>query len=107
VTLKDKKTLAKADQAAIAELSTARVEKTGAVRAHVKMHSKQHALDALAKQLGIYGRGSKTIARAAGDAGEKRDANTILRAALEDRGAGQAVTESARRRRTLTASRAA
>jgi hypothetical protein len=82
VTLKDKKTLAKADQAAIAEPSTARVEKTGAVRAHVKMHSKQHALDALAKQLGIYGRGSKTIARAAGDAGEKRDANTILRERL-------------------------
>ncbi len=82
VTLKEKKTLPKADQAAIAELSSSRVEKTGAAKAHVKMHSKQQALDALAKHLGIYGRGTKTIARVAGDAGEKRDANAILRERL-------------------------
>lgn len=82
VTLKDKKTLAKADQAAIAELSSSRVEKTGAVKAQVKMHSKQQALDALAKHLGLYGRGTRTIARVAGDTGEKRDANTILRERL-------------------------
>jgi hypothetical protein len=58
------------------------VEKSGAVRAHVKMHSKQQALDALAKHLGIYGRGTRTIARVAGDVREKRDANEILRERL-------------------------
>jgi phage terminase small subunit len=82
VTLKEKNALPKADQAAIAELSSSRTEKTGAAKAHVKMHSKQHALDALAKHLGIYGRGTRTIARAAGDTGEKRDANAILRERL-------------------------
>jgi phage terminase small subunit len=82
VALKEKQTLPRADQAAIAELSTARVEKTGAVKTHVRMHSKQQALDALAKHLGLYGRGTKTIARTAGPAGEKRDANAILRERL-------------------------
>ena len=81
VTLKDKKALSLPDGAAIAKLSSARVEKTGAVRTQVKMHSKQQALDALAKHLGLYGRGARTIAKAA-DAGEKRDANTILRERL-------------------------
>jgi phage terminase small subunit len=79
VTLKDKQTLSPQDRAAIAALSA---DKTNALRAHVKMHSKQRALDALAKHLGLYGRGAKTIARAAGQEGEKRDANAILRERL-------------------------
>jgi phage terminase small subunit len=82
VTLKDKRTIAPQDNAAIAELSSSRTEKTGAAKAHVKMHSKRHALDALARHLGLYGRGTKTIARAAGNGGEKRDANAILRERL-------------------------
>jgi phosphoserine phosphatase len=44
------------------------------------MHSKQRALDALARHLGLYGRGAKTIAAAMD--GEKRDANAILRERL-------------------------
>ncbi|HWE74603.1 MAG TPA: terminase small subunit [Stellaceae bacterium] len=83
VTLKAKTALPKADQAAIAELSSSRTEKTGAAKAHVKMHSKQRALDALARHLGLYGRGARTIARyGMADAGEKRDANAILRERL-------------------------
>jgi hypothetical protein len=88
VTLKEKKTLSQADRAAIAEFSCEKTvsEKNGGAksatqRTHVKMHSKQQALDALAKHSGLYGRGARTIARAAGD-GEKRDANAILRERL-------------------------
>ncbi len=90
VELKDKSTLSPHDRAAIAELSSLRVEKTGAgsvgsVRAHVKMHSKQQALDALAKHLGIYGRGTRTITRVARrrkSCARSRDANAILRERL-------------------------
>jgi len=82
VELKDKSTLSPHDRAAIAELSSSRVEKTGAAKTHVKMHSKQQALDALAKHLGIYGRGTHTITRVAGELREKRDANEILRERL-------------------------
>jgi phage terminase small subunit len=90
VTLKDKSAVSSHDHAAIAELSSSRVEKTGAgsvgsVRAHVKMHSKQQALDALAKHLGLYGRGTRTIARYATPEEQergRRDANAELRARL-------------------------
>jgi phage terminase small subunit len=82
VTLKEKKTLPRADQAAIAELSSSRIEKTGAAKAHVKMHSKQQALDALAKHLGLYGRGVRTIAPAVDEEAERREANAILRERL-------------------------
>jgi phage terminase small subunit len=88
MTLKEKKALSQADRAAIAELSCEKTvsertggEKSTTQRTHVKMHSKQQALDALAKHLGLYGRGARTIARAAGD-GEKRDGNAILRERL-------------------------
>jgi phage terminase small subunit len=85
VELKDKDTVSPHDRAAIAELSSSRVEKSGAVKAHVKMHSKQQALDALAKHLGIYGCGTRTIARHATpeeQERERRDANAELRARL-------------------------
>jgi phage terminase small subunit len=85
VALKDKDSVSPHDHAAIAELSTSRVEKTGAAKTHVRMHSKQQALDALAKHLGLYGRGTRTIARAATPEGltrERRDANAILRERL-------------------------
>ncbi|HEY1507254.1 MAG TPA: terminase small subunit [Stellaceae bacterium] len=88
VTLKEKKAVAPQDRAAIAEFfceKTAHEKTTGekatTSRTQVKMHSKQQALDALARHLGLYGRGARTIARAA-DTGEKRDANTILRERL-------------------------
>ncbi len=77
--LKEGKTLPRADQAAIAKLSTARVEVTGAVHAEVRMHSKQAALDALAKLLGLYGRGARPPLP---EARETRDANAILRERL-------------------------
>ena len=83
VELKDKSTLSPHDRAAIAELSSSRVEKTGAAKTHVKMHSKQQALDALAKHLGIYGRGTRTITRFAESPEQaRRDANAILRERL-------------------------
>jgi phage terminase small subunit len=83
VTLKEKAALSPHDRAAIAELSSARVEKSGAVRAQVKMHSKQHALDALAKHLGLYGRGTRTIARSAAELEqERRDSRAELRERL-------------------------
>lgn len=89
VTLKDKHTLSPPDRAAIAEFFCEKTlaEKPGGAksatsRTQLRMHSKQRALDALAKHLGLYGRGAKTIARAAGPDGEKRDANAILRERL-------------------------
>jgi phage terminase small subunit len=82
VTLKDKQTLSPQDRAAIAEFYSEKTvgEKSTTSRTQLRMHSKQRALDALAKHLGLYGRGAKTIANAAG--GEKRDANAILRERL-------------------------
>ena len=81
VTLKEKKTIAPQDRAAIAAFSCEKTvgEKSTTSRTQLRMHSKQRALDALAKHLGLYGRGAKTIAAAGG---EKRDANTILRERL-------------------------
>jgi phage terminase small subunit len=83
VSLKEKRALAPQDRAAIAEFFCEKTiaEKSTTQRTHVKMHSKQQALDALAKHLGLYGRGARTIGRAAAG-GEKRDANTILRERL-------------------------
>jgi len=87
VSLKEKSALSPHDRAAIAEFACEKTlsekaggEKATTSRTQVKMHSKQKALDALAKHLGLYGRGARTIANAAG--GEKRDANTILRERL-------------------------
>ena len=84
VTLKDKATLSILDHAAIATLSSekAGAPQGGTVRVRVKMHSKQRALDALARHLGLYGRGARSIARNAAGDGEKRDANQILRERL-------------------------
>lgn len=67
-------------------------------RTAVRMHSKQRAPDALAKHLGLYGSGARTIAAASG---EKRDANAILRERLmrimrgeEDAAAAETETEA-------------
>ena len=86
VTLKDKKTVAPQDRAAIAEFFCEKTvaEKTDgatvtASRTQVRMHSKQRALDALAKLLGLYGSGRAPIGTASG---EKRDGNAILRERL-------------------------
>jgi len=83
VTLKEKEMLSPPDRAAIAELSSSRVEKSGAVKAHVKMHSKQQALDALARHLGLYGRGVRAPMRTPEELErDRRDANAELRARL-------------------------
>lgn len=84
VTLKEKKMLSPPDRAAIAEFFSEKTvgEKSTTSRTHVRMHSKQQALDALARHLGLYGRGAKTIGRLAGPEREKRDANAILRERL-------------------------
>ena len=87
VTLKEKKTIAPQDRAAIAEFFSEKTvaekpdgAKTTTSRTQVRMHAKQRALDALGKHLGLYGSGAKTIAAAAGC--EKRDGNAILRERL-------------------------
>lgn len=92
VVLKEKAAVSKHDRAAIAELSTTKAPRKdgakdgapdGVSRTHLRMHSKQAALDGLARFLGLYGRGARTIARmAAQDESEKQDANTILRERL-------------------------
>lgn len=80
LTLKEKARLSPHDRAAIAELSS---EKAGAQRTHIRMHSKQRALDALAKHLGLYGRGTKTLAQSAAEQEqERREANEELRQRL-------------------------
>lgn len=70
--------IAKDDRAAIAELKL-RQGREGP-RATIRMHSKQAALDALAKHLGLYGRGAKPALAA--DAAPARSANDILRERL-------------------------
>jgi phage terminase small subunit len=81
VTLKEKDAVSKHDRAAIAELSSTAQE--GTQRVHVKMHSKQKALDALAKQLGLYGRGGRAAMSTPEElAREQRDANAELRERL-------------------------
>jgi phage terminase small subunit len=82
VTLKEKAALSPHDRAAIAELSSEKVEKTGAARTHVKMHSKQRALETLAKLLGLFGHGAKAAPSAADAAAERQEANAILRERL-------------------------
>jgi len=85
VTLKDKAALPVADRAAIAEISAEKTQSGGVTRqrAHVKMRSKQQALDALAKHLGLYGKGVRTIAKSAGELEqERREANAELRERL-------------------------
>jgi phage terminase small subunit len=86
VSLKEKKDIAPPDRAAIAEFicektvaETADGARRITSRTLVRMHSKQRALDALAKHLGLYGSGARTIAAASG---EKRDGNAILRERL-------------------------
>jgi phage terminase small subunit len=80
VTLKEKAELSPHDRAAVAELSS---EKAGAQRTYVKMHSKQRALDSLAKLLGLIGPGAKTTAPSAAELEkERRDANAELRERL-------------------------
>jgi hypothetical protein len=84
VVLKDKAELSKYDRAAVAELSSTQ----GATkRTRVKMHSKQQALDALAKHLGLYGPGARTVAEAAAEARAKAaqgdEARRILRERLQ------------------------
>jgi phage terminase small subunit len=91
VTLKEKKSVAPQDRAAIAEFFCEKTlsekaggEKSTTSRTQVKMHSKQRALDALGKHLGLYGNGAKTIARRTPEeiAREQREANAELRERL-------------------------
>ena len=65
VTLKEKAQLSPHDRATVAELTAERTSDGTLLRTHVKMHSKQRALEALGKHLGLWGSGAKTIARAA------------------------------------------
>jgi phage terminase small subunit len=82
VVLKEKSQLSPHDRAAVAELSSETIgEDGGRVRIHVKMHSKQRALEALGKHLGLWGAGAKTIARLGGDGGQ--DAKARLRERLQ------------------------
>jgi phage terminase small subunit len=85
VILKEKSALSPQDRAAIAELFCEKTtgEKSETRRTHLKMHSKQQALDALAKHLGLYGRGARIVARGAGEEDrEAFDARAELRARL-------------------------
>lgn len=80
VTLKEKAQLSPHDRAAVAELSAERNAEGVLLRSHVKMHSKQRALETLGKHLGLWGSGAKTIARTAADDGY--DAKAELRERL-------------------------
>jgi phage terminase small subunit len=66
------------DRAAIAELKLK--QGRDGMRATIRLHSKQAALDALAKHMGLYGRGVKPAL--AVDATPKRSGNDILRERL-------------------------
>ena len=77
IALKASASISPDDRAAIAELKV----KRGAhgVKARVKLHDKQRALDSLARLMGLYGKKSfVTIDHAR----ERRDANAILRERL-------------------------
>ena len=85
VTLKDKQTIAPQDRAAIAEFFCEKTvgEKTTTSRTQVKMHSKQRALDSLAKHLGLYGSGGRAPMQTPEELErERREANAELRARL-------------------------
>ena len=75
IALKPSADISPDDRAAIAQLKV-KADEHG-VKASVKLHSKQHALDSLARLMGLYGKKpSVTIDH------EKRDANAILRERL-------------------------
>ena len=90
VTLKEKRTIAPQDRAAIAEFfceKTVAEKPDGATtttsRTQLRMHSKQRALDSLAKHLGLYGGGRRTPLQTVEELErEQREANAELRARL-------------------------
>ena len=84
VTLKEKAAISPHDRAAIAELSSekAGAQNNGGGRTYVKMHSKQRALEALAKLLGLFANGPRTSPTPEGIEKERRDANEELRQRL-------------------------
>jgi phage terminase small subunit len=78
VQLRPRDLIAKADRAAIAALKV-RPGKHGP-RISIRLHSKERALEALAKHLGFYRQGAMQTAANANE--EQRDANAILRERL-------------------------
>ena len=84
--LKPARQMSKHDRAAVSEI-TSRQGKKGA-RMRVRMHSKLKALDALAKLLGMWGKGARVIAETAENAAEaekKRRAGDEARRVLRER----------------------
>lgn len=82
--LKDKAQISPPDRAAVAKLVVERNAEGAVLRAEVRMHSKQRALEALGKHLGLWGSGAKTIARAAEeDVAARAAANRELRERLQ------------------------
>jgi len=78
MTLRARDDIAPDDRAAIAELKLK--QGRDGMRATIRLHSKQAALDALAKHMGLYGRGVKPALSA--DATPKRSGNDIVRERL-------------------------
>ena len=78
IALKPSAALSPDDRAAIAQLKV-KPGKDG-IKATVKLHSKQRALDSLAKLLGLYGKKPPPLTIDAEQ--DKRDANAILRERL-------------------------
>lgn len=79
LTLRPRAAIAKDDRAAIAELRL-KTGKSGATRAVIRLHSKQAALDALAKHLGFFMKNA--AAPRAEPAAPEKDGNQILRERL-------------------------
>lgn len=80
VRLKPKRKISKHDRAAVMAIA-ARNGKKGP-RTHIRLHSKLHALDALAKHLGMWGKGARVIANSEHHTIDGRDARAVLRERL-------------------------
>jgi phage terminase small subunit len=93
VRLKPKRRVSKHDRAAVMAIE-ARKGKKG--RTHIRMHSKLHALDALAKHLGMWGKGARLIADAEKRTIDGRDARQALRERLLRLARGAAAAEAAK-----------